>query len=96
MRSSIRGTRTSEAEVTNVDKFGVWLLVRGKEYFLPHEEYPWFRDATIDNILNVQLLHVDHLHWPKLDVDLSVESLEKPEDFPLVYQACAIVPRRRG
>jgi hypothetical protein len=95
MRSSIRGTRTSEAEVTNVDKFGVWLLVRDKEYFLPYEEYPWFRDATIGDILSVQLLHEDHLRWPKLDVDLCVESIENPESFPLTYQAGRIASRRR-
>jgi len=85
----------TEAEVTSVDRFGVRLLVRGKEYFLPYEEYPWFREAKIGDILDVQLLHEDHLCWPKLDVDLSVESLENPERFPLTYRTRPIAPRRR-
>jgi hypothetical protein len=28
----------------------------------------------------------DHLYWPKLDVDLAVESVRHPERFPLVTQ----------
>jgi hypothetical protein len=26
----------------------------------------------------------NHLHWPQLDIDLSVESLRDPKAFPLV------------
>jgi hypothetical protein len=29
----------------------------------------------------------DHLYWPTLDVDLSVESLRHPERYPLVSRA---------
>ena len=95
MRSSVRGKSTSTVEVTNIDAFGFWLLVRGKEYFLPYEEYPWFRDARVRDILGVTLVHEDHLHWPALDVDLSVESLERPESFPLIFEARPATPRRR-
>jgi hypothetical protein len=28
-----------------------------------------------------------HLYWPDLDIDLAVESIEHPEQFPLVSQA---------
>jgi hypothetical protein len=34
--------------------------------------------------LNVQRPQEDHLFWPDLDVDLSVESIEHPDRFPLV------------
>ena len=95
MRSSVRGKATSEVEVTNIDAFGFWLLVRGKEYFLPYEEYPWFKDARVRDILGVRLVHEDHLHWPALDVDLSLESLERPESFPLMFKARPAAPRRR-
>ena len=77
---------TAGVEVANIDKHGLWLFVNGAEYFLPFSEYPWFSDAKVAEILNVQLLHEDHLHWPALDVDLSVESLRSPEGFPLTYQ----------
>jgi len=95
MRSSVRGKNTSEAEVTNIDARGIWLLVQDKEYFLPYEEYPWFRDARIRDILNVTLVHEDHLHWPALDVDLSIESLERPESFPLTYSGPTTASGRR-
>jgi len=86
IRSSTRGRDTSEIEVGNVDRFGLWVLVQGKEYFLPFEEFPWFRQATIDQILEVQLLHGNHLFWPALDVDLCLGSLANPASFPLIYR----------
>jgi len=61
-------------EVTNIDAFGFGLLVRGKEYFLPYDEYPWFKDARVRDILGVRLVHEHHLRWPALDVDLSLLS----------------------
>lgn len=95
MRSSTPGTSTSEVEVTNVGAFGVWLLLRDREYFLPYDQYPWFREARIADVLNVTLMHEDHLHWPALDVDLCVESLDHPEVFPLVYKNRTGASRRR-
>ena len=87
MKSALRGRSTSNVEVTNVSKHGFWVLVRDRELFLPFEDFPWFEDVSIGQLLNVQLLHSDHLYWPELDVDLSVESIEHPENFPLV--SCA-------
>lgn len=75
----------SKAEVVNISAHGLWLYVNGREYFLPHAEYPWFHDATLGSVLNVQLLHNTHLHWPDLDVDLDLDSLENPEAHPLTY-----------
>jgi hypothetical protein len=85
MTSSTLGAGTFQVEVTNIDSFGFWLLVHDREYFLPYEDFPWFRKARIEEILNVELLHGDHLHWPSLDVDLCLESLAHPEDFPLRF-----------
>lgn len=86
MNYATPGAPTSLAEVTNIDHFGFWLLVENKEYFLPYEDFPWFRTATVDQILNVQLLHEEHLFWPDLDVDLCLNSLKNPESFPLIYK----------
>ncbi len=84
MTSLTRGTNTSRVEIGNIDQHGFWLLMDDKEYFLPYEDFPWFLKASIDQILNVQLLHENHLHWPALDVDLSLDSLTQPESFPLI------------
>lgn len=86
MTFSTPGASTLQAEVTNIDRFGFWLLAGDREYFLPYKDFPWFQAATVDQILNVQLLHDDHLHWPDLDVDLSLDTLAKPETFPLIYK----------
>jgi hypothetical protein len=84
MRSAQLGRSTSEVEVTNISKHGFWLLLDGRELFLPFEEFPWFRDAPVRKLLKVELPHPRHLYWPDLDVDLAVESIEHPERFPLV------------
>lgn len=75
-----------EVEVTHIDAHGIWLYVKAAEYFLPYTEYPWFRDARLREILQVELLHGNHLRWPALDVDLCIESLANPEAFPLKYE----------
>ena len=86
MKASTRGVNTSQVEVSNIAQFGLWVLVQSKEYFLPYDDFPWFRNATIDQILKVELLHQDHLYWPALDVDLCVDSLAEPGKFPLIYR----------
>ncbi len=77
------GATTSEAEVTNISKHGFWLLVDGRELFLPFEEFPWFKLASVGAILRLERPAPRHLHWPDLDVDLSLDSIEHPERYPL-------------
>lgn len=86
MKSPQHGTHASDVEVANIDPHGVWLYVNGAEYFLPYPEYPWFKEAKVADILDVRLLHDDHLHWPALDVDLSIKSLREPKAYPLIYR----------
>jgi hypothetical protein len=57
MKSATLGVGTSPAEVTNVDIHGIWVLVGEKEYFLPHEDFPWFKKAKVEDILNLELHH---------------------------------------
>jgi len=86
MKSQEPGADTSDIEIVNIDGHGVWLYLKGAEYFLPYTDYPWFKEAKVVDILDVHLLHEDHLHWPALDVDLSVESLRDPASYPLIYR----------
>jgi len=78
------GDSISDIEVTNISAHGIWLWVRGSEYFLPFELFPWFRDATVSHILHVEELAPGHFHWPDLDVDLGLDSIKHPERFPLM------------
>jgi hypothetical protein len=81
------GIITSVAEVTHVSKNGFWLLLDAEELLVPFEEFPWFRKATIEQLSDVQWPTPDHLYWPQLDADLSVESIRDPSAFPLVSKA---------
>ena len=78
------GKNTLKAEVTNVSPHGFWLLLGTEEKFVAFSDFPWFRDASIREITDVEWVSGDHLYWPSMDVDLAVESLEHPERFPLV------------
>jgi hypothetical protein len=83
MKSNKLGQPTS-AEVSNISINGFWLLIADRERFLPFEDFPWFKEARIRELMNVELQSPNHLYWPDLDVDLSVESIDHPERFPLV------------
>jgi len=72
--------------VENITPFGIWLFVKGREYFLSYKDYPYFRDQTLKSIQIVQLLHGYHLYWPELDVDLEIDNLENPEKYPLKWK----------
>jgi len=78
------GTIISAPEVTHVSKHGFWLLLGDEELLLPFEHFPWFRQATIEQISRVEWPSDDHLYWPLLDVDLCVVSIRDPAKFPLV------------
>ena len=81
------GTVISAPEVTHVSKHGFWLLLADEEVLLPFEQFPWFRRATIDQISHVEWPTPEHLYWPELDIDLSLESIRQPATFPLVSKA---------
>jgi hypothetical protein len=82
-RSDRLGTATSAVEVTNISAHGFWLLLGDRELFVPFTEFPWFAEAPVRKIANVQRPAADHLYWPDLDIDLSVRSIENPNEFPL-------------
>ncbi len=75
------------AEVTDVSPEGFWLLLDGRELFVPFKQFPWFADATVQQITNVERPNEHHLRWPALDVDLALESIEHPERYPLLSRS---------
>lgn len=77
------GKISSGCEIANISPFGVWVLVEEQEYFLNHSQYPWFKRASVEEVLDVQSPRKGHLRWPLLDVDLHVDSLKNPERYPL-------------
>ena len=78
----MRETSTSAVEVTNISAHGFWILLDERELFLPFETFSWFKPATVQEITHVERPHLHHLHWPELDVDLSIDSIEHPDRYP--------------
>lgn len=75
-----------EVEVVNITPKSLWLHVKGKEYSLSYEDFPWFKNAAHSQIREVKLRHNHYLHWAKLDVDLELESLENLGKYCLKYR----------
>lgn len=82
--SGFRFFTSSAVEVTHISKHGFWLLVDEKELFLLFVEFPWFKHAPLAAVFNIERLQSYHLYCPDLDIDLTVESIEHPEKFPLI------------
>lgn len=59
-------------------------MLEAEELFVPFSSFPWFKDAPINKLMNVERPQSHHLYWPDLDVDLAVESIRHPEKLPLV------------
>ncbi len=72
-----------KAEITNISAYGVWILSGDRELFMSYEDFPWFKDAPVGKILNVEQPGEGHFYWPDLDVDLTVDIIEYPERYPL-------------
>lgn len=86
MKSDKAGTTTldNKTEVTNISSHGIWLFHDGEEHFMSYESFPWFKKASIEEVLNVEVLTPDHFYWPDIDVDLHLDSIKHPKKYPLV------------
>jgi len=60
------GLTTFSVEVTIVSGNCVWLLIDDEELALPYSEFPWFKAATIQQVINLLRPTADHLYWPGL------------------------------
>ena len=77
------GTSTL-AKVLTITSGGVLIEIEEGEFFLPYSRVPWFKNAPVSDVLNVEMNGKRSIRWNKLDVDLEIESLLHPEKYPLV------------
>ncbi len=80
-KSELLGKSTS-AEVAHISPHGIWLLIKEQEYFLGFTDYPWFEEAKVADIHQLELLHDHHLRWESLDVDIELATPEAPQGIP--------------
>jgi len=85
-----RGKNISKASISVISEKGFWLLAGDKEYFIDYGDYPWFKSASVGEIMNVDFVFGTALVWPDLDVDLELASLERPEDYPLTSKGVMV------
>ena len=76
----------ANSEVTNISSVGFWILIQDNEYFVSFNEYPFFKNMSIQDIFKVKMLSPDQLHWEKHDIDIELSALQNPNQFPLLYK----------
>jgi hypothetical protein len=69
-----------------VSNCGLWLFIPAaqREYYLSFKHFPWFGNATIQQLSAVEVERGHILRWVELDVDLDLERIEHPQNYPLV------------
>ena len=77
---------TTTAEVTMINARGILLFIGGKEYYLSHDRFPWFRNARVLDVLNVTMPDEKSLRWDAIDVDLEIDSITHPERYPITFR----------
>jgi hypothetical protein len=80
------GANTSAIEVTHIDKMGFWIFDGTTERYLSFSDFPWFEDASIKAITNIKEESPNHLFWPELDIDLTLDMIDRPETYSLKYK----------
>lgn len=86
MKLKQHGKSTSVPEVTNISSHGFWPYMNEREYIISFKDFPWFKNAKISEILDVKVLHQSHLYWKNLDIDFELDSIENPEQYPLIFR----------
>jgi len=88
MKLSPHGNHSSKSnacvKVLGITTHGLWLLAQEEEHFLSFKQFPWFENAAVSAVFNVEKLGRDGFCWPDLDVDLSMDGINHPEKYPLV------------
>ena|SRR5437867_2346780 len=84
MKFSRSGKNTFPVSVGAVNSRGFWLLLGTRKVFVAYRAFPWFREFTVRELARVRRPAPNHLRWPEFDIDLEVESIERPDEFPLV------------
>ena len=73
--------------IVAINSDGIVISINGQEdYFLSYNRVPWMKDATISEVLDVRMSGKNAIEWPKLDVDLEIDSLRHPERYPLLIK----------
>ncbi|MDR0698529.1 MAG: DUF2442 domain-containing protein [Tannerella sp.] len=81
-----QNTERTYVEVRLITPMGIIVSVSGCDYYISYDRLPWFREAKVSDIFNVKMCGNDGIRWEALNVDLEIDSLIHPEQYPLVMK----------
>jgi hypothetical protein len=81
-----QSTKPTSVNVLSIMPNGIFISVGENDYYLSYDRLPWFKDAKVSDIFDVEMCGNDGIRWNNLDVDLEIESLIHPEKYPLVIK----------
>ena len=84
--NSESNTNNTSVSVLMINAQGIMISVAGQDFFLSYNRIPWMREASINDVLNIQMCGNEAIEWPNLDVDLEIDSLRHPERYPLLIK----------
>ena len=79
-------SQDTQVSVLMINDKGIMLSVLGNDYFVSYNRIPWMKYASISDALEVKMSGRNAIEWPKLDVDLEIDSLKHPERYPLIMK----------
>lgn len=85
MYGRVNFTITTTVKVEYITADGFNLYVGGEKYFLTFKNHYWFKDAPVRAVFHVECTHGFHLRWPELDIDIDIDALRHPEQYPLRF-----------
>lgn len=81
-----KNSQDTSVSVLMINDKGIMLSVKGNDYFVSYNRIPWMKHACISDALDVKMSGRNAIEWPKLDVDLEIDSLKHPERYPLIMK----------
>ncbi|WP_225616403.1 DUF2442 domain-containing protein [Methylomonas albis] len=66
-------------EVTQISSHGLWLKTRENTLYMAYDDFPWFKNQSLQIIYQVEEPSPDHFYWPEIDVDLTIEMIKHPD-----------------
>lgn len=78
MKNAPKVEKRLPVTVTDLTKRGFRIHFKDKQFYMSFKNYPWFADATEEEIRDVVLEFEYRVHWEALDVDFEIDQLEHP------------------
>lgn len=80
-------------KVLTITANGILLSISEGDFFLNYKDYPWFKNAPINQVFDVKMEGDHAVRWDALDVDLKIESIIHPERYPLIAHNTVVTSR---